>query len=135
MKPVTFEEWEKEWNSRGLKDDFDLARQNMIPADEAIKLDWKNKDKHAWITYSDHTGEVLHESPIFNRPTPTTKRQPKEGDNVFIGGDTNSIYKIMDISLDGKAICTSTGDLIEVAAIKPATIEQMGKPFDEIEGY
>lgn len=64
-----------------------------------------------------------------------TKKGPEVGDAVF-WRDTNEIYKIHRV-IDRETVTFfgADDDNIRVLSIKPATIEQMGKKWDEVPGW
>jgi hypothetical protein len=57
------------------------------------------------------------------------KYQPKVGDKVF-WGDTKTIYTIEKIDI--YYVMLLTHGPVDIRDIKPATLELMGKPWDEV---
>ena len=106
------------------------ALEGMIPADQAIKLDWPDGSTHAWIVYHTQNGQMPYKSNTVYRPRPQWK--PKVGDPVFFI-DTAAIYRVSTVTQTPTVFYSLHGGMAAKAGqLKPATIADMGKNWGDI---
>ena len=109
---------------------IDRALENMIPADQAIRLDWPDGSTHAWIVYHTQNGQMPYKSNTVYRPRPQWK--PKVGDPVFFI-DTAAIYRVSTVTQTPTVFYSLHGGMVAKAGqLKPATIADMGKNWGDI---
>lgn len=99
-KMLTFEEWESGWEGRSTEDDFKMAHQGMIPADDPLVIDMRNAFDgcQSWvrgiqIVFTDanngrtlsNTGTAVSENWVEIRyiPRPASVWRPKDGDHYW----------------------------------------------------
>lgn len=159
MKALTFEEWYKKVQIDRISSlrIFDLARQGMIPEDEAVRVDWeRNKGcSGARIIYEyGDTGEVIWrggpngdslclygngkiEVGYWTR-APKPAWTPKVGEAVFYDGSayvhvaTVTGFYTRDSQY---TILLSNGgvvDRVKICELKPFDASKIGKPWEEI---
>ena len=106
------------------------ALEGMIPADQAIRLDWPDGSTHAWIVYHTQNGQMPYKSNTVYRPRPQWK--PKVGDPVFFI-DTAVIYRVSTVTQTPTVFYSLHGGMVaEAGQLKPATIADMGKNWGDI---
>lgn len=143
-KALTFEEFRKKAMSKvGVdgREYWDAARLGMIPEDEAVRIpdvgEWpKDTTGIAWYwTYMSEEEERSNGGfdGFISRPTPSWT--PKVGDAVFFKsiGDIKHIGIVQEVTVT-QVVVAYDSMLISMSleAVKPFSVEAIGKPWGEI---
>jgi hypothetical protein len=151
---MTFEEWSlvimhdpdiDMFQSTAL-DLFNMARQGMIPEDEATRIppveEWPPEATHIELVYVDETrkefGKQFIDSFAFI-PRPTPQWTPNVGDAVFWNGGqevANMVVRVNRSTKDGISVLSTSGGRwsAKLSNLKPFDPAYIGKPWDEIPG-